>query len=318
MADHRQLRPMLLEAGKGVFAVIDGAQFDDLPVALFGRHFVHTPLYTNRGNLTPDQVKTAPQLVWLDRDRKSEHYEPSAENFPIEEQVLDRLFDLVEERPAVVFWQCEAGAEVLYRHLRTINMVLYPTLQPGRDGQSLEELVVFRHADSNVMAQVLPALFEPNYNRVIGPAKAVWFIPCDQWGQGPQFAVPKAVGIPIKGLLKLHNTEVAEINSTRKEHKEKRISSFLRKVSPENCADLTNAQISIKTKTYISEAESLGITSEAAQGRWAYLRTLCRYNIFNIQQIQIFFTQKNIKMHPNDRVKILMRECLAQLESRLR
>ncbi len=205
MADHRQLRPMLLEAGKGVFAVIDGAQFDELPVALFGRHFVHEPLYTNRGNLTPDQVKTAPQLVWLDRDRKSEYYEPSAENFPIDEQILNRLFDLVEDRPAVVFWQCEAGGEALYRHLRGINMVLYPDVRYLRRTDPIPEsgfdMVVLRHSDSNVMAQIAPAMSWAGLSRLLGPSDALLFSPDADWAQRP-FRIPREpyMPTPIQGL----------------------------------------------------------------------------------------------------------------------
>lgn len=68
MADYTALKPIILESDLPVFAALDGAQFDDLPNALFEGDFVHRPLYLDRGNGTSDQLRTAPQLVWLDRD----------------------------------------------------------------------------------------------------------------------------------------------------------------------------------------------------------------------------------------------------------
>lgn len=49
-----------------VFAVLDGPQFHDLPGALFHGDFVSRPLYLDRGDNNPEQVVTAPHMVWLD------------------------------------------------------------------------------------------------------------------------------------------------------------------------------------------------------------------------------------------------------------
>lgn len=48
------------------FAVLDGAQFDNLPDALREGEFVARSLYLDRGDNNPDQVIIAPHLVLLD------------------------------------------------------------------------------------------------------------------------------------------------------------------------------------------------------------------------------------------------------------
>lgn len=333
MADHRQLRPMLLEAGKGVFAVIDGAQFDDLPVALFGRHFVHTPLYTNRGNLTPDQVKTAPQLVWLDRDRKSEHYEPSAENFPIEEQVLDRLFDLVEERPAVVFWQCEAGAEVLYRHLRTINMVLYPTAAgkselkdyerspyaaAAKDSEDYDDLdfdrVIFRHADANVMAQIVPCVTAKTYARLLGPANWSVFVPDDDWSETAVFLGPRSTLSPSDpGPLALQLAEVNAIEAFRQDKAWFRRVRYLRETTPDETKTASDGELLDYIKVCTDLGHQIGLKSEGAQCRWSYLMLVTRGAIARSNDVVSYIRQGGSS--PDEQIQLLFKSTIQSLRA---
>ena len=65
--------------------------------------------------------------------------------------------------------------EALFRHLRQWNMVLIPRTTPPSDAgeDPTHELVLFRHADANVLAQTLPALDPPCAARFFGPARAV-------------------------------------------------------------------------------------------------------------------------------------------------
>ncbi|MFC3967131.1 hypothetical protein ACFOVS_03065 [Rhizobium lemnae] len=138
MADNTALKPVVLSSDLPVFAVLDGAQFDDLPSALFEGDFVHRPLYLDRGNGTADQLRTAPQLVWLDHDRKAHRRNEDQEDAVPVAPVLERLLDMVEQRPALVFWVCEAGGETLYRHLRGINKILLSVDAAMDRGQSYE------------------------------------------------------------------------------------------------------------------------------------------------------------------------------------
>ncbi|MGJ8602725.1 MAG: DUF4123 domain-containing protein [Marivita sp.] len=103
-----------------MFAVLDGAQFDNLPADLRDGNFVRRALYLDRGNNDPDQVITAPYLITLD-ETATEKKGPRRYH----ETVAD-LLTLLSGRPAAVFWKCPDGEETLFKHLRGLNMVEYP------------------------------------------------------------------------------------------------------------------------------------------------------------------------------------------------
>ncbi len=224
-----------------VFAVLDGAQFDNLPDALFDGDFVHKPLYLDRGDGNLDQTVTAPQLVWLDRDTDTA---PRHEDTPAPD-VLDALFDLIDDKPAAVFWECPDGGDVLYKHLRTINMVVVP--KEGRDFQSEQgsnqssviedthQQVLFRHADANVMAQVLPTLDERQFARLFKPATTILFVTDEDCAIGsPLMVAPRQDDLPQapSGLLRLEAPQMRVMGNARIIRSHKRIADFLRKTAP--------------------------------------------------------------------------------------
>ncbi|MEO0945435.1 MAG: DUF4123 domain-containing protein [Pseudomonadota bacterium] len=182
------LKPALLDvdyAAAPVFAVLDGAQFDDLPTALILGDFLSSSLYLDRGDNDPEQVMTAPHMVWLDEtpdNPKGRH----------PEAVIDALNDLVAGKPAVVFWQCAGGADVLFKHLRGINMVMLPKTalsEAERDFVTEDETAaLFRHADANVLAQVMLSLNQQEAARLFGPTQAVLFQPEEHWRDGAAYA----------------------------------------------------------------------------------------------------------------------------------
>ena len=90
-----------------VFAVLDGAQFDNLPQELLLGDFVSRPLYLDRGDNNPELIITAPHMVWLD-----ERPEKITGRAP--QDTIPALLALIANRPAAVFWQCPDGADALY------------------------------------------------------------------------------------------------------------------------------------------------------------------------------------------------------------
>ncbi|RCW79890.1 DUF4123 domain-containing protein [Paracoccus lutimaris] len=161
-----------------VFAVLDGAQFDNLPQELLMGDFVSRPLYLDRGDNNPEQIITAPHMVWLD-----EHPEKITGRAP--KDTIPALMALIAGRPAAVFWQCPDGADALYKHLRGINVVMYPkaalTIYEQQFVAENEIAVLYRHADANVIAQSIFALSPANQTRVLGPASALLCSPENIW-----------------------------------------------------------------------------------------------------------------------------------------
>ncbi|AUH33594.1 DUF4123 domain-containing protein [Paracoccus tegillarcae] len=153
-----------------VFAVLDGAQFDNLPQELLLGDFVSRPLYLDRGENNPEQIITAPHMVWLD-----ERPEKVAGRAP--KDTIPALMALIAGRPAAVFWQCPDGAVALYRHLRRINLVYLPRAALAEADRLATandfEPALLRHADANVVAQFMPSACLQDVARMFGPASAI-------------------------------------------------------------------------------------------------------------------------------------------------
>lgn len=246
------------------FAVLDGAQFDDLPVALDALGLAKRALYSD-GATTADPP-TAPYLVALDP------LKPTAE----------AILKLVGPRPAVVFWQCPEGGGALFRHLRTINKILYPSdllasERPRNAGpfsneppKTSHELVLFRHADANVMAQVAPALDPAQRARLLGPADRLLFAAGEDWGGLQEIEPIEGAKAPV-GQLTLDPDAVEAVEAQGRAATRRRIETHLREVAPEFVKPLKPEQLrSLVAKSEVS-GDAMGLTSEYGLGLWATL-----------------------------------------------
>ena len=199
-----------------IFAVLDGAQFDDLPMDLMMGEFVSRCLYLDRGDNDPEQVITAPHMVWLDERLEDE------ENGRAPQEVVDALAELVDGKPAVVFWQCSEGADALFKHLRSINMVMLPKMAlPEAERKFIEadeDSVLFRHTDANVMAQVIRSLNQREAVRLFGPAEAILFQAEDHWQEGQpysRFDVSDTWPAPAPGMLRFSEHSMHRLSKVR-------------------------------------------------------------------------------------------------------
>jgi hypothetical protein len=266
-----------------VFAVLDGAQFDDLPRQLLLGGFVSRPLYLDRGDNNPGQVITAPHMVWLD-----ERLEKATGRAP--DAVIPALLDLVGDRPAAVFWQCPEGAEALYRHLRGINMVMIPAWAAGEDeddgdgdgpgaGEPAPEpqthrMVLLRHADANVMAQILPGLSAEEAARLFGPARLIVFAPDPRWaidGQTVSWSPrPEDVAAP-PGPLRLSDAALDVMGERTLKASRAKIAGYLSTTAPEYTSLLGEADLHELVLRSELSGDSIGLRSEHSHGIWAFL-----------------------------------------------
>lgn len=188
----QRLKTALIKTSHTLYAVLDGAKFDDLPSLLFDNDFAHKPLYRDMGSEIREIAQTTPQFVRFD-------IWDYWENDLSPEQRLDALLELLDDKSAAVVWEYDGAPKVLFRHLRTINNVMIPRdadTPPMPDPLDLEgetfgntathQQVLFRHADANVMAQVLPVFSPRQLTRFMGPAAAVIFTPDPEWSEGKE------------------------------------------------------------------------------------------------------------------------------------
>ena len=303
------------------FAVLDGAQFDNLPAALSKGGFVWRSLYHRNDRSGSAPTISAPHLVWIDESSTT----PFARSVS---DTLHGLDELIDGKPAAVFWQCPNGGEALYKHLRTINKVVIPpderssNAHTGQDASAAGDMMVlFRHADANVLAQTVGAMTEAEAARFMGPATALYFAPDPDWAGGRRWlCVDKDADWPParSGPLTLSRGTLDRMNGKRLRRCEERVMAYLREVAPGQTRHVSDAALGAATARYIKEATRYGVKSEVGLGRWCYLQVVTGGEMGKQKSVTDFLLKKNLGLDPNasadDRVATLMRMAAAQAE----
>lgn len=301
-----------------IFVVLDGAQFDNLPEELMMGGFVSRSLYLDRGANNPEQIITAPHMVWLDERPEKMIGRPPRDSIPA-------LMELVAGRPAAVFWQCPEGAEALYKHLRGINMVLIPreflpTTEPELAEQApvdraTHEAVLFRHADANAIAQLIPALDISEANRLYGPATKLMLAPHPEWANGRNWLEaerPNGLPPPPPGMLLLSTATLGKMRTIREGRSLKRTSDFLRRNLPrdfQNLSDRQLAEIAVESRR---TAQDMGIRSLGGHQRWAYLMAITEGRVAEEPSVRKFIQAGH--QSPDRQVKLAMLSTLERMK----
>ena len=144
--------------GQG-FAVVDGARFENLPALCKAHRLFARSLFLDHADIEVE--KAGPWLIGLAQA-------PDA---------TERLLGLVGKEPAAVYWCCDMGEAILYRHLRTLNMARVPSWSadgeagpPDPSAATTYQTVMFRHYDPRVLGSIMPVLDAAQFARVLGPA----------------------------------------------------------------------------------------------------------------------------------------------------
>ncbi|WP_320203980.1 DUF4123 domain-containing protein [Agrobacterium rosae] len=303
MTDLSKLREVLLRSQRPLFAVLDGAQFPDLPTTLSEGDFFHRSLYRKSPQGNPDQDRCAPQLVWLDHGRYAISRTGAR---PVDQVSLDRLIDLIDGKHACVFWECAAGGESLYHHLRKINVVLFPKDARVDQGKSYEadprpsdekspaqpvqlKRVILRHSDPNVMAQIIPTLSQGQYLRLLGPANAIIFQPDKEWGESIMRASRKDGAVPApRGLLAFNTRNIDEIEDQRRETVVGKRVAYLRKVAPDFTAARSDVELRDLVRRQDAQAEELGLELEYSRKLWAFMMLISGEKSGQIPEVRAY------------------------------
>ena len=279
MSDKTLLKATLLKLERPIYAVLDGAKFNDLPALLFDNDLSHKPLYRDMGSELREVELTTPQFVRFDRWKYWE-------NDLTPTQRLESLLEIIEDISAAVFWEYDGEPKTLFKHLRTINNIMIPRdadtppmpdpLDPEGEtfgNTASHQQVLFRHADANVMAQVLPCLNPQQLTRTLGPARSVIFAPEPEWGAGEdimQIANPKDTYNPTHPL-KLSNPDMDRLEKRRKECLTYQTMVFLEDNAADKMETISKAEIITLIQESQTSADELGITASETREFWAYL-----------------------------------------------
>ena len=289
----KALKAALGKASHPVYAVLDGAKFDNLPDLLFDHDFSHKPLYQDMGSEIREIAQTTPQFIRFDKWAYWENDLTPA-------QRLDALLELLDDTSAAVFWEYKGEPKRLFRHLRTINNVMIPRdadtpplpdpLDP--DGETYgntatHQQVLFRHADANVMAQVLPCLSDPQITRVMGPASGLIFAPDPEWAAGEDIMTvtnPKDT-YNARHPLKLNNPDMDRIENRRLNGIRRQIALYLRKYAPNETKLLGNDALMDQVIYAENVGNKIGFKDHSSFELFTLLGVLTKGEIFKNKQV---------------------------------
>ncbi|RNF33565.1 hypothetical protein [Paracoccus methylarcula] len=219
-------------------------------------------------------------------------------NAPATISRLDRILSIADDKPGLVFWIGDAALtdEVLYQHLRRLNKVLVPKDQdepnesqagelsvaaadpeeiPAPPRGAAHELVLFRHADANVMAQVIPALNAAQLSRLLGPCRQILCAPGVEWADGV-LSVDRLEDWPPphSGPLRFDAETMRAMNEMRMEGSRRKVMSYLREVDPGGIENLSDAELRHRVMICEKTGKEMGLESEQAHMKWAYLMSI--------------------------------------------
>ena len=249
------------------FAVLDGAQFADLPASLRREGLFARSLFLDHADAEVE--KAGPWLVGL--DQKSD--------------ALDRIFAFVGDRPAVVYWCCEVSELVLHRHLRTLNIARIPSWAADERPPPAEPAVnepsasvTFRHWDPRVLGAFLPVLDAAQFARILGPAREIAFL-SPEFG-GVRRVVRDAAWPPARpGLLTVDAAQMLALSERRVEARRRSVGDYLRDTADGALDGASEADVRAHVLASEARARELGIVTEAGHCRWAFLMMITRGEI---------------------------------------
>lgn len=246
---------------------------------------------------------------------------------------LEALLRIADGRSAIVFWVGDESltAETLFRHLRGLNRIAIPrgAASDVFDGERVElaaaggadasphqsgpertpatETVIFRHADPNVMMQVFPVLDEAQALRLFGPAEQMFFSPDALWGGGvkrgrrPGADVSSGV-VAGRGMLQLSPDMIGMIENVRMQASRLKVVAYLRDVHPATEA-VGEREMMERVLSYEAAGARLGLASERAHMKWAYLMSITEGECDGPQAENFF---RETAKHPDDAIDDLL------------
>ena len=317
------------------FAVVDAAHFDDLPGIRSAAEFSFRPLY--RDEEGEDTEAAGPFLVPLPLRSSARQLLPLLEDKPAVvwwswpdqgEDTEDRLYKhlrtinmaeipvdradnpdagddgggLAEARAAIA-QAAENPHDHDHGHGHGENGGHHQHDHgPPPDVPERYELVLFRHGDPNVMAMLLPILDRAQVSRLFGAATGL-VVEAPDAGGIRSFPRPDPLPEKPRGWLRIRPEQYERLGATRIAMSRERVAGFLKRHLPEPLDHLSDDQIAAIVLESERTGKALGLRSERAHARWAYLMLLSNGRAAHTPEAKMFIKQGK---DPDQRVKELI------------
>ncbi|CTQ34806.1 DUF4123 domain-containing protein [Jannaschia rubra] len=176
---------------------------------------------------------------------------------------------------SAVFWILprEVAPDALWSHLRRIRQVIVPAnhVETGA-ATDARAPVLLRHADGDVLTELLSALSPPQVAQFLGPAAGLLFrAPSHPDAKGGVLWRVGASDAPAPpGPLTLDGAQMDRIAATHHAGSRERVGQYLRDVVP-GCAALDRAALADRVRAYEEAGDRMGLETERGHMKWAYL-----------------------------------------------
>ena len=233
---------------------------------------------------------------------------------------LRKVIALSDGKPALVFWSGdgEFTGEKLYRHLRGLNRISVP--KTGKDDHGSSDIdadtidgeasrqghtVIFRHADANVMMQIIPALDEVQVARLFGPASRIIFAPETAFGGGVKRAKKKSNVSVIQGVLQLTTEDLEIMGEIRAEASRRRRIDVFRRSAPHLLTGKDDHEALLFMEQHERQARSYGLTTERGFFQWTYLMGASDGRFIESPEIRAHLKSENPDGRLNDVMRLM-------------
>lgn len=269
-----------------LFAVTDGGQFDDPNFVLQTANLSGMSLYLEGGD--SGSRAAAGWLVTLREERD-----------------LRAVIDVAACKNALVLWSWPHGQMTLYRHLRTLNLVEIPNENRENDEDPAYETVLFRHWDPNVLGTLLPLLDAAQRARFLGAATGIAF---DAGEFAGVCALPRPASLPppSPGMMRFSGKQMKDLARQQQGAMAHRVAAYLLETVPNAARYMPDGDLFVFSNRCVTESTALGMQSEGAHCRWAYLQLNAQGRMLHSPGVSDLFQKPDVFVSADDRVAMLM------------
>lgn len=196
-------------------------------------------------------------------------------------QRVETMIRIVGETSGLVFWFGDKRLtwESFYQHLRRLNKFQVHrqhiagvthaiadaagAAEPVNEPEKYESLV-FRHADANVLSQILPVLEPDKLDRFMGPAHTIFYLPTGMWGESAMTLRRSAyTEKPHRGPLYLSSLDMSKITEIRCAAYDLKFVNLLKTECEKRGYFIYTSELKKKVKIFrVHATESYGLVSE--------------------------------------------------------
>jgi len=265
-----------------VFAVVDAACFDCMQDTLFANRLTFDALYLDE--VDAPSIASGPHLV-----------HPTGRN------QISTILDLVGDSHGCVWWivpDRRGAGDAMRRHLRGLNMVEIPHRRfdaaKNQGHRAGYEAVLFRHADGNVMACVLPVLEPAQLSRLFGGATKIIVnaprYPMESSQTVRATARPATLPDAPRGLLRLDEEQYEAIAEARLIALRPAVDRYLRRATPERAQQHGTPDYDKMLTRILSEGRAQGLRGTKAFCRYGLMIFASNGQMFDSQSLRGLLT----------------------------